>query len=282
MNWVWEQSPVKGNERLLLLAIADCTADDGTNAYPSKQKLSDKTKLDQSTIRRIVKRLEQHGYLVVDRSEQRGRANVYAVVMRRTDQAVEHRAEAVDSDVGNRDEVGAQRPPGNLPPRQSVPERGAHSPPEGLTVPPQPSGTIKEPSPRANTSPKSAAVDNPPLDPVSAAVLSRLGSAWHLSAHDRKRLAPLIIEKVAEGWPVNGLAAYLSANPKGVVSAVAVLTSRLEGLPEPKLNPSAPIPKPEWCGECDPNNRQRSNDEGRQFRCPICHPLRHEPVNERP
>lgn len=282
MNWVWEQSPAKGNERLLLLAIADCAADDGTNAYPSKQKLAEKTLMDQSTVRRLVRRLENNGFLVVDRSDQRGRANVYAVVMRPSDQAVEHPAEAVDGDVDNVAEVGVQRPRGNVPPRHSGPERGAHGPPGGGTAPPQPSGTINEPLAGATTSKKTTAVDNEPIDPVSAAVLSRLGSTWRLSDQDRKRLAPIIVEKVADGWPVNGLAAYLSANPKGVVSAVAVLTARLEDLPEPKRDASTPIPKPEWCGECDPATRQRINDDERQFRCPICHPLRHEPLNERP
>lgn len=124
MNWVWEQSPVKGNERLLLLAIADCAADDGTNAYPSKQKLAEKTLMDQSTVRRLVRRLENNGFLVVDRSDQRGRANVYAVVMRPSDQAVEHPAEAVDCDVDNVAKVGVGRPRGNVPPRHSGPEGG--------------------------------------------------------------------------------------------------------------------------------------------------------------
>lgn len=116
MNWVWEQSPVKGNERLLLLAIADCASDDGTNAYPSKQKLKDKTKLDLSTIRHIVKRLEQQGQLVVYRSDRRGRANVYDVVMTSPDQAVDNSADAVDKDVDNSSEVGHSSLPANCRP----------------------------------------------------------------------------------------------------------------------------------------------------------------------
>lgn len=282
MNWVWEQSPVKGNERLLLLAIADCASDDGTNAYPSKQKLKDKTKLDLSTIRRIVKRLEQQGQLVVYRSDQRGRANVYDVVMTSPDQAVDNSADAVDKDVDNFPEVGAQRPPGKLPPRQEGPPGEANRAPGRGTAPPQPSRTIKNPLAEADTDITPAPVESRQIDPVSAAVLSQLGPSWHLSDQDRRRLAQLIVEKVADGWPVNGLAAYLSANPKGVVSAVAVLTSRLQELPEPKRNPSISMPKPEWCGECDPISRQRINEDDTVCRCPNCHPLRHEPINAWP
>lgn len=282
MNWVWEQSPVKGNERLLLLAIADCASDDGTNAFPSKQKLQDKTKLDLSTIRRIVKRLEQQGRLAVYRSEQRGRANVYNVVMASPDQAVDNSGEPVDSAVEDLSEVGAQRLPGKLPPRQDDPPEGAHGALGGGTAPPLPSGTIMNPMAEADADAQPATVDNQPVDPVSSAVLSQLGPSWHLSDQDRRRLAPLIVDKVAAGWPVNGLAAYLSANPKGVVSAVAVLASRLNDLPEPTRNSSLLLPKPEWCGVCDPTSRQRRNDDDQAYRCPICHPLRHERINERP
>lgn len=282
MNWVWEESPVKGNERLLLLAIADCAADDGTNAYPSKQKLAEKTLLDLSTIRRIVNRLEQQGHLIVNRSTRRGRANIYTVPMTSADQAVDNNAEAVDSDVGNLAEVGAQRRGGNLPPRHDSQEKGAQRAPSGGMVPPQPSGTIIEPSTSAAGGAETTPVDTQPLDPVAAAVLSSLGSEWHLSDHDRRRLAPLIVDKVISGWPVNGLVAILSANPKGVVSAVAVLTSRLEDLPKPKRDATVPMPKPEWCGECDPDHRQRTNADGALYRCPQCHPLRNEPINERP
>lgn len=33
------------------------------------------------------------------------------------------------------------------------------------------------------------------------------------------------------------------------------------------------VPKPPHCGVCDPNTRQREDDEGRPSRCPACHPL---------
>jgi hypothetical protein len=36
MNWVWANSPTSGNERLVLLALADaCSRDDGTGCWLS-------------------------------------------------------------------------------------------------------------------------------------------------------------------------------------------------------------------------------------------------------
>ncbi len=35
MNWVWANSSASGNERLVLLALADaCSRDDGTGCWP--------------------------------------------------------------------------------------------------------------------------------------------------------------------------------------------------------------------------------------------------------
>jgi len=279
MNWVWEESQAKGNDRLVLLAIADCADDNGMNAFPSKQKLADKTLLDASTIRRVVKRLEESGYLSVDRSTVRGRANVYTVHLTPSGQPV-------DNPVDSPAEVGAARRGGDLPPRQTARLGEAERPSKGGTAPPLPSGTIPEPS--SGTSPgdhvdadhdtgdsyENAASPERSVDLVANAVLSRLGPQWHLSEADRRRLSPLIVKKVIEGWHVNGLAHYLSANPDGVVSSVAVLSSRLQDLPAPKQDSRIPIPRPQWCGQCDQVSRQLELDDGRAMRCPRCHPLR--------
>jgi len=40
INWVWANSPTSGNERLVLLALADaCSRDDGTGCWPSAPML---------------------------------------------------------------------------------------------------------------------------------------------------------------------------------------------------------------------------------------------------
>lgn len=262
MNWVWDQSPTSGTELLLLLAIADFADDSGGHAYPSKHTLAEKTRLDPSTVRRLVKRLEDAGHLHVQRSTGRGRANVYTVLMQR-------HAPTGDNDGDSTAERAAICRRGGLPPRQSGPQREARQPEKGGTAThPQPSGTIPEP-PEAPPPRNTASID-----PVAAAVLNKLGTSWHLSDGDRKRLAPLVTEKLVEGWPVSGLASYLSANPRGVVSPVAVLKARLQDLPAPRIAAKLPVPRPPWCGRCDELSRLRELDSGAVMRCPDCHPLR--------
>ena len=114
MTWVWNHSPVAGNERLVLLAIADNAADDGTNAWPSIDTLARKTRLDKRTVRRIIVRLEEGSHLRVDYKAGPHGTNRYAVLM----------------------------DPGNLPPRQDAPVALRHpgnSPTDpGIAAPPAP------------------------------------------------------------------------------------------------------------------------------------------------
>lgn len=278
MNWVWEHSSASGTELLVLLAIADCADDAGGNAFPSRQTLAKKVRLDPSTVRRVVRRLEDGGHVTIEPSAGRGRANVYTV-----------RMEVPDPDekpVDNSPQRGAICPGGGLPRGQNARKRGANCAVEGGRMPPHPSRTIQEPPldtgtaasrppppPVAASDPSRSTVDAKPIDPVATAVLSRLGPSWHLSESERRKLAGVIVEKLVEGWPVTGLASYLSANPRGVVSAYAVLNTRLAELPAPRKAANGPVPKPEWCGECDETSRMRDVSDGSVMRCPLCHPL---------
>lgn len=81
--WVYEHSPATGNDRLVLLAIADEADDDGTNAYPSVDRIAHKARLNKRTTMRCLERLEADGGLIVHRPEKRGRGhfNTYMVVM---------------------------------------------------------------------------------------------------------------------------------------------------------------------------------------------------------
>lgn len=112
MNWVWEHSDAAGNERLVLLAIADNADDDGSNAWPSRATLAAKTLLDERTVRRIIKRLEAAGRLRVESGNGRTHSNRYTVVM--------HAPAAP--------ETGAERPRANCPraicPRAARPRKG--------------------------------------------------------------------------------------------------------------------------------------------------------------
>jgi biotin operon repressor len=67
MTWVWDHSQARGNDRLVLLAIADHAHDDGAGAWPSQELLTQKTHLSESTVRRCIRSLEDLGELVTDR-----------------------------------------------------------------------------------------------------------------------------------------------------------------------------------------------------------------------
>jgi helix-turn-helix protein len=87
-TWVWKYSRSEGNDRLVLLAIADAADEDGTNAWPAVGTLATKTRLSERTIQRCVKALAEMGELRVERNQggrpgQRSdrRPNLYTVLM---------------------------------------------------------------------------------------------------------------------------------------------------------------------------------------------------------
>lgn len=84
-TWVWQNSDSNGNDRIVLLAIADEADDDGGNAYPSMERLATKCRVNRATVMRSVRRLEEQGELLVLRPDEygRGKFNVYCVLMGR-------------------------------------------------------------------------------------------------------------------------------------------------------------------------------------------------------
>jgi Helix-turn-helix domain len=81
MNWVWANSPTSGNERLVLLALADaCSRDDGTGCWPSAATIARKANISDRTVRRVIARLEAGGHVIVHRGGGRaGVTNSYTV-----------------------------------------------------------------------------------------------------------------------------------------------------------------------------------------------------------
>jgi hypothetical protein len=82
MNWVWASSPTSGNERLVLLALADaCSRDDGRGCWPSAATIARKANVSDRTVRRVISRLEADGRLIVHRGGGRaGATNSYTIV----------------------------------------------------------------------------------------------------------------------------------------------------------------------------------------------------------
>jgi hypothetical protein len=78
MTAVWEQSAHKGNELLLLLALADNANDDGY-CWPSIDTLAGKTRLSRSTVIRLCEKVEESGELFISHSRRHG--NKYLVIV---------------------------------------------------------------------------------------------------------------------------------------------------------------------------------------------------------
>ncbi|MGM1058949.1 helix-turn-helix domain-containing protein [Saccharothrix sp. Mg75] len=80
MTWVWEHAEAAGTDLLLMLAIADSADDQGRNAWPSISDLSRKTRLDERTVQRRLKRLHDQGRIAIEVGGGR-RRNRYAILM---------------------------------------------------------------------------------------------------------------------------------------------------------------------------------------------------------
>lgn len=86
MSWVFEHSQSTGNDRLVLLAIADRCDDDGGNCWKSTEKLADKARVSKRTAQRCIDHLVAMGEVVV--TERPGTTNMLTVVMTEGRQSV--------------------------------------------------------------------------------------------------------------------------------------------------------------------------------------------------
>lgn len=87
MTLVWNTSGehLKGSERLLMLAIADHAHDDGY-AFPGIERLAIKTGISERQVMRLVQKLEEGGWLIVERNK--NRVNKYHIVIDKLKQSV--------------------------------------------------------------------------------------------------------------------------------------------------------------------------------------------------
>jgi hypothetical protein len=81
MDWVFHCSRSEGIARLVLLAIADSSNDQGDQAWPSMSTLAAKCGVDRSTVVRSLARLEELGELRRTPYGGRHRSNCYRIVM---------------------------------------------------------------------------------------------------------------------------------------------------------------------------------------------------------
>lgn len=82
-TYVFHESTVTGNDRLVLLVLADNAWDDGSHCYPSIETIALKARVARRTVLRCIDRLEAVGEIIVQRSKGRV-SNRYFLTLGRT------------------------------------------------------------------------------------------------------------------------------------------------------------------------------------------------------
>ena len=78
MSMVWRHGPEDRGELLVLLALADFADDDGY-CWPAMQTIADRARMTDRGVRKIVRRLEESGWLSVRKGGGRGGSNGYHI-----------------------------------------------------------------------------------------------------------------------------------------------------------------------------------------------------------
>jgi hypothetical protein len=78
MSRIWEDGPDQQSELLVLLALADWANDDG-DCWPSMAGIARKARIEERSARRIVRRLEESGWLSVGVNGGRNGCNNYRI-----------------------------------------------------------------------------------------------------------------------------------------------------------------------------------------------------------
>jgi hypothetical protein len=144
MSWVWEHSRSRKTERLVLLAIADCASDDGSNAYPSNSELQRKTGLSERGVQRALTNLVGLGELFVGRNTGPRGCNLYRVIMHTPVRDAPRTNDGGVSGAG----AGNAPPANGAPAEMTPPVKTAPEPPSKTTGDPVNGapGTVQEPS----------------------------------------------------------------------------------------------------------------------------------------
>jgi hypothetical protein len=262
MNWVWANSPTSGNERLVLLALADaCSRDDGTGCWPSAATIARKASISDRSVRRVIARLEAGGQVKVHRGGGRaGSTNSYTVVM------VTHSpGQTVTPDRLSGGDSGDTPPLTQL--RQGPPDAAV-----SVDPPVNHQGTAATRAIGARACHPAA----PDGEAEAGEFFDRLAGVsprWLLTKGQRRRLTPAVTGALAAGWTPDCLAEQVGANTAWIRNAAAVLAARLSPpeLPQP---PPPATRRPPWCGQCNEQTRRREDADGADAgRCPECHPL---------
>lgn len=140
MTWVWDHSRAKGSQHHVLLAIADCASDDGSNAFPSMAELVRKTRLSERAVQSSIRKLVALGELFVSANGGPRGCNRYRVIM--TTPQILHPADVAG--------VQEMHPADSAPRKPRTPQKTSETPAESAP------GTVLEPSKNSSTKSSSA------------------------------------------------------------------------------------------------------------------------------
>ncbi len=260
MNWVWANSPTSGNERLVLLALADaCSRDDGTGCWPSAATIARKANISDRTVRRVIARLEADGHVLVHRGGGRcGSTNSSTVVT-----GIHSPGQGVTSDKASGGDSG-DRPPLTQP-CPGTPDTAMSGDPsenhQGIAAA-GPAGAAAVAVQAAFTAEVGEFFER----------LARLSPRWQMTASQLRRLSPAVAVALAAGRSPGALAEAVSANADGVRSPYAVLAARQS--PTELPGPPPRYARPPWCGQRDERTRMLGFDGDTPASCPRCKPHR--------
>lgn len=80
MSQVWERSDLDPYERLLLLALADHSDDEGAS-FPSVSRLCARTGMGERGVQKVLKRLSEKGHLTIEVNAGRSGTNRYVIAL---------------------------------------------------------------------------------------------------------------------------------------------------------------------------------------------------------
>lgn len=84
MTWVFEQDELKGNHKLVMLALADFCDDQGL-CWPSVGRIAKKSSISERSVQRILGDLVDQGWLGVNRAVGRGHTSRYWMLFEKGD-----------------------------------------------------------------------------------------------------------------------------------------------------------------------------------------------------
>jgi hypothetical protein len=81
MSWVFQHSESTGNDRLVLLALADRANEVGDDCWPAIPTIAKKARCSDRTVQRALQNLVNLGELAVDKGAGYGGSNRYRILM---------------------------------------------------------------------------------------------------------------------------------------------------------------------------------------------------------